>query len=154
MEPARTFRGSNEMPSSWQQFISGKKDHDARLVYDIQGNIILVQRIYYCVRGRISHSLRSTTLDVLNSLPCSIQAYFPVELFQRSGCTKNLLQYIETQVFQGVNFLKISEGLASLNFQAFCRQRQIYLAALTENNVAVNDSSCSEFYSNPLCISQ
>ena len=130
--------------------MSGKKDHDARLVYDIQGNIILVQRIYYCVRGRISHSLRSTTLDVLNSLPCSIQAYFPVELFQRSGCTKNLLQYIETQVFQGVNFLKISEGLASLNFQAFCRQRQIYLAALTENNVAVNDSSCSEFYSNPL----
>jgi len=29
-------------------------------------------------------------------LPCSIQAYFPIERSQRSGCTKNLLQYIET----------------------------------------------------------
>lgn len=142
--------GNNLRPLKWTNTVSGKKDHDARLVYDIQGNIILVQRIYYCVRGRISHSLRSTSLDVLNSLPGSIQAYFPLELFQRSGCTKNLLQYIETQVLQGVNFLKISEGLASLNFQAFCRQRQIYLAALIENNVITDDSSCSEFYSNSL----
>ena len=85
-------------------------------------------------------------------MPCSIQAYFPIELSQRSGCTKNLLQYIETQVLQGGNFLKISEGLASLNFQAFCRQRLVYLTAASENsNLAVQDhSSCYEFYSNPL----
>lgn len=89
MEPLRTFwvqmkcpvHDNNLLPLKWTNAVSGKKDHDARLVFDIQGNVILVQRMYYCVRGRISHSLRSTSLDVLKSLPCSIQAYVPLELF-------------------------------------------------------------------------
>ena len=139
----------NLPPLKWTKTVSGNKDCDARLIYDLHGNIILVQRIYYCVRGRICHSLRSTSLDVLHCLPSSIQVYFPIELFQRSGCTKNLLQYIETQILQGVNFLTISEGLASLNFQAFCRHRQMYLAAADEHSTAVN-SSYSEFYSNQI----
>ena len=48
--------------------------------------------------------------------------------------------------------MKISEGLASLNFQAFCRQRLVYVTAASENsNLAVQDhSSCYEFYSNPV----
>lgn len=86
----------NLLPLKWTNTVSGRKDSDARLVYDIQGNTILVQRIYYCVHGRISHILRSTSPDVLQCLPSNIQAYFPIELFQRSGCTKNLLQYKET----------------------------------------------------------
>ena len=91
-------------------------------------------------------------MSILDCLPCSIQAYFPIERSQRNGCTKNLLQYIETQVLQGVNFLKICEGLASLNFQALCRQRLVYLTAASEKcNLAAQDhSSCYEFYSNPL----
>ena len=48
--------------------------------------------------------------------------------------------------------MKISEGLASLNFQAFCQQRLVYLTAACENsNLAAQDhSSCYEFHSNPL----
>lgn len=48
--------------------------------------------------------------------------------------------------------MKICEGLASLNFQALCRQRLVYLTAASENsNLAAQDhSSCYEFYSNPL----
>lgn len=57
---------------------------------------------------------------------------------------------IKRQILQGVNFLTISEGLASLNFRTFCRQRQVYLAAaFDENDVTVN-SSYSEFYNNPV----
>ena len=48
--------------------------------------------------------------------------------------------------------MKICEGLASLNFQAFCQQRLVYLTAACENsNLAAQDhSSCYEFHSNPL----
>ena len=88
--------GNKLLPLKWTNIVWGVKDHDARLVYDIQGNIILVQRIYYCVRGRICHSLRSTLLDILNFSLCNIQAYFPIALSQLKGCTKNLLQYVET----------------------------------------------------------
>ena len=56
--------GNKLLPLKWTNTVSGVKDHHTRLAHDIQGNIILVQRIYYCVRGRICHSLRSTSLDV------------------------------------------------------------------------------------------
>ena len=56
--------GNKLLPLKWTNTLSGVRDHHARLVHDIQGNIILVQRIYYCVCGWICHSLRSTSLDV------------------------------------------------------------------------------------------
>jgi len=56
--------GNKLLPRKWTNTVSGVKDHDARLVHDIQGNIIFVQRIYYYVRGWICQSLRSTSLDV------------------------------------------------------------------------------------------
>ena len=67
----------------WTNSVSGKKDYNkARLV----------QRIYPCAEGTYGHKIRSTSLDVLNSLPSYIlQAFCPIELFQRSGCTKRLL---------------------------------------------------------------
>ena len=92
-------------PSMWTINISGRKDYsEARLINDIQGNIILVQRIYCCAEGKCGHKMRSTSLDVLCSLPSDIQSFCPIELFQRSGCTKRLLQYIETPIFQGEIF--------------------------------------------------
>ena len=95
--------------------------------------------------------MRSTSFDVHNCLPRTIQLFFSIQVFQRSACSKHLLQYIKTQILQGVKFfIKISEGLAALNFQEFCRQRRIYLTAATENNELVESSSSSEFYSNVL----
>ena len=44
--------------------------------------------------------------------------------------------------------MKISEGLASLTFKPVANSNKFF-AALMENNVAVNDSGCSEFYSSP-----
>ena len=138
-------------PFVWTNSVSGKKDYnEARLVYDIQGNVILVQRIYRCAEGTYGHKIRSTSLDVLTSLPSYIQAFCPIELFQRSGCTKRLLQYIETQIFQGENFLKISEGLAHLNFQEFCRMRNIYMAMEKETNENYDSAGVDDFYENVL----
>ena len=138
-------------PFVWTNSVSGKMDYnEARLVYDIQGNVILVQRIYRCAEGTYGHKIRSTSLDVLNSLPSYIQAFCPIELFQRSGCTKRLLQYIETQIFQGENFLKISEGLAHLNFQEFCRMTNIYMAMEKETNKNYDSAGVDDFYENVL----
>ena len=138
-------------PSMWTINVSGRKDYsEARLIYDIQGNVILVQRIYRCTEGKYGHKMRSTSLDVLCSLPSDIQAFCPIALFQRSGCTKRLLQYIETQIFQGENFLKISEGLAHLNFQEFCRMRNIYMTTAKEINENSTSARVDDFYKNVL----
>ena len=138
-------------PVRWTKTVSGNMANNARLIYDLHGNIILVQRIYNCNNDGIAHQMRSTSFDVHNCLSRTIQLFFPIQVFQRSACSKHLLQYIKTQILQGVKFfIKISEGLAALNFQEFCRQRRIYLTAATENNELVESSSSSEFYSNVL----
>ena len=80
------------------------------------GNVILVQRIYLCANGRQRHKLRATTPDVHNVLPSYIREYFSVVIFQRCCVTKALIQFIDTEIVKGVNFLKVSEGLASLNY--------------------------------------
>jgi hypothetical protein len=122
-------------PSRWTKAVSGNMAHNARLIYDLHGNVILVQRIYQCDGNSGNpHELRSTSTDIHQSLPSEIQLFFPVELFHRSGCTKHLMQYVDTQILQGVNFLQISEGLASLNLHEFQRQRNIYFAAVRERN--------------------
>ena len=51
---------------------------------------------------------------------------FPAEIYQRCGITKALNHFIDTEILEGVNFLKISEGLASLNYREYVQRRLIY----------------------------
>lgn len=102
-------------PWQWTSDLSGKKGKRPRLIHDLFGNIILVQRLYTCVQGRITHKITATSRDLMSTLPSWLQKAFPIRLFQRSGCSKKLLQYVMSAVTQGVNFLKISEGIALLN---------------------------------------
>ena len=62
-----------------------------------------------------TRKIYGTTLDLWNVLPKSIRELFPMQLFQRSGCSKRLLLYIKNQIYGGVNFLKIRQGIAGLN---------------------------------------
>ena len=117
------------------------------MVHDLYGNIILVQKIYICFRGRLCHKLMRTTPDVWNSMPKVKQEYFPLVLTERSGYTKIMYDLIETELLQGVNFMKISEGIASLNIREFSRRKQIYAAATSDDNTS-NNNDVSEFYKN------
>ena len=64
-----------------------------------------------------TRKIYGTTLDLWNVLPKSIRELFPMQLFQRSGCSKRLLLYIKNQIYGGVNFVKISQGIAGLNHE-------------------------------------
>ena len=109
-------------PWQWARDVCTKqKGKSARLVYDLYSNVVLVQRIYVCVRGRLCHKLMSATPDVMNSLPKVVQEYFPFFLTEKSGYTKTLADYTEAQLLQGINFLKISECIASLSIREFGR---------------------------------
>ena len=136
--------GNSLQPSSWTTNLSGEKDNGARLVFDMNSNVILVQRIYTCKHFSSRHNLRATTPDLHDTLPDAIKELFPISLFQRSACTKHLIRYIQTQLYQGVNFLKNCEGLASLNFYEFCQRVNVFSSNL--NCVA----SKYNFYNNEM----
>ena len=85
-------------------------------------NVIFVQRIYVCASGRQRHKLRATTTDVHTVLPSCIKEYFPAVIFQRCSVSKMVIQFIHTEIVKGVNFLKVSEGLASLNYREYLQR--------------------------------
>ena len=140
--------GIKLQPYQWTSDVSGKGGEMARLIYDLMGNVILVQRIYLCANGRQRHKLRATTPDVHNVLPSYIREYFPAVIFQRCSVSKTVIQFIDTEIVKGVNFLKISEGLASLNYREYLQRRRIYSSAC--ENAAVNVSDSLEFNNNIL----
>ena len=140
-------------PWQWARDVCTKqKGKSARLVYDLYSNVVLVQRIYVCVRGRLCHKLMSATPDVMNSLPKVVQEYFPFFLTEKSGYTKTLADYTEAQLLQGINFLKISEDIASLSIREFCRRKELFAAAIADSRPDTNlmEISMSEFYQNSL----
>ena len=125
----------------WQfcKDVSGKSSgKGARLVYDLNGNVIFVQRIYTCGSGRLVHKVMAATPDILASLPQVVQAHFPLIITERSGCTKNLANMIELQLQEGINFLRISEGIANLNMNEFCKRINLY------QSVLLSSTDCSE----------
>lgn len=53
---------------------------------------------------------------------------------------------------QGINFLKISEGIASLSIREFCRRKELFAAAIADSRPDTNlmEISMPEFYQNSL----
>ena len=129
---------------------SGKKDRMPRLIFDLFGNVLLVQRIYLCKTKGHPHKIVSSSNDLLNSLPRYVQTNFPITMFSRSGCTNALLDFINSNVVRGINFLKVSEEIAELNFRHFCRRGLIYASARNENQATGEPFSETEFYDNML----
>ena len=121
----------------------------ARLIFDLMGNVILVQRIYLCTNSRRGHRMRAATPDIHNSLPRYVQEFFPTEIYQRCGITKTLIHFIDTEILEGVNFLKISEGIASLNYRGYLQRRLIYQSA-SNGDMIVQFSDSAEFHNNVL----
>ena len=128
----------------------GKKDRMPRLIFDLFGNVLLVQRIYLCKTRGHPHKIVSSCNDLLKSLPRHIQAIFPITMFSRSGCTNAVLDFINSNLIRGVNFMKVSEETAELNFREFCRRGQIYTAARNENRATGEPFSETEFHDNML----
>jgi len=108
---------------------TGKQDRMPRLIFDLFGNILLVQRIYKCnIRGH-PHKIVASSNDLLVSLPNHVRNMFPFLLLTHSGCTTAVLDYINSNVVRGMNFAKISESIAELNLRYLCRRGMIYNSA-------------------------
>ena len=114
---------------AWTSDLKARSFKEPRLVYDLRGNIILVQSIYRCnhtlpdstTRG---HQYTSTSPEILESLPRDLKIKFPFKLYYRSACSQGLLDYLIVHIGRGHNFLELAEDIASLNFGAFLQLHQ------------------------------
>ena len=97
-----------------------------RLIYDLNGNIILVQAFYECSeklpeREKTGHHYLSASNEILDLLPSRISRTFPIVMQQRSGFTLRLYDYVICGIYQGQNFMELSEGIASMNYRQLMR---------------------------------
>lgn len=65
-----------------------KQDKMPRIIFDLFGNILLIQCIYLCNTRGHRHNLVASSNNILSSLPDHICNIFLIPLFPCSGCTK------------------------------------------------------------------
>lgn len=113
----------------WTDVLNGARadPRNPRLVYDLHGNLVLVQALYECSdrlpgHEKNGHRYLSASNKVLRLLPSSVANMFPVIMQQRCAFTIRLYDYIITGIYQGQNFMEVSEGIASTNFREFLRK--------------------------------
>lgn len=114
---------------SWTTKLTQQSPRNPRLVHDLQGNIIRIQSICRCNQNLPNHTTPgheyySASTEILNVVPLTIKERFPIKLFYRSTCTKDLLDYVMTHIGHGQNSLELSENIGSMNFEAFIRNHK------------------------------
>ena len=76
-------------PWRWAKEVTNNgKRETARMVYDFYGNVILVQKIFICYRGRLCHKMMPITPDVWNVMPQVLQEFFPIVLTEKADTQK------------------------------------------------------------------
>lgn len=88
-----------------------------RLVYDMNGNILLVSRMYICSRECRFLSSDTQVLDMISNL-----IYVPFTLFHKCGYTDTLKEHINGQICVGVSFSQIQTSISETHGSYFCRK--------------------------------
>lgn len=86
------------------------------LVYDLEGNIILIQASYVCPRG---DQFFFASKDILDVLPGQIKDSFRFRMSHRSACSNRLLDFVVTSLTMGHSFLDITESILAMKYCAF-----------------------------------
>lgn len=110
---------------AWSDGLEKRSFNEPRLVYDLHGNIILVQSLYRCPfnipeqQSRAGHIYRSASVEILESIPQAIEKRFPFKLYYRTACSQELLDYLVVHIGRGQNFLELTEDIMSMHFRKF-----------------------------------
>lgn len=110
---------------SWCDDVEKRNSNEPRLVYDLHGNIILVQSLYRCPfnipdhQSQAGHIYRSASVEILENIPKAIENRFPFKLHYRSACSQELLDYLVVHIGRGQNFLELTEDIMSMHFRKF-----------------------------------
>ena len=102
----------------WTSCVVSDNTYNPRLVYDLEGNIVLVQASYVCPRG---DRFLSASKEILDLLPSPIKNSFPFRMSHRSACSNRLLDYLITSLTMGHSFLDITESILHINYRTFYR---------------------------------
>ena len=135
---------------SWCDELEKRNSNEPRLVYDLHGNIILVQSLYRCPfnipehQSQAGHIYRSASVEILGSIPEVMEKRFPFKLYYRSACSQELLDYLVVHIGRGQNFLELTKDILSMHFRKFSQ-----CTSSNCDSIDVNGFYASPVYSIP-----
>lgn len=101
---------------------------------------------YICIKREATHTRLFPLPMIFWTAYHVIYRLFSITMSSRSGCTNALLDFINSNLIRGINFLQICEEIAELNYRHFCRRGLVYTCARNENKVTGEPFSEVEFY--------
>lgn len=134
------LHGSPLTPGFFTDEVDNKKSKESSLSLRFTWKPVTHSENVYLPLQRIDTSV----LVSQRANTCTDRVFFPVVLY-RSACTKQLVDLVEMQILQGVSFLKISEGLAALNYKEFC-ERSECSSLVSSSSGSSEDELYQQFY--------
>lgn len=137
---------------SFTHEVEKKSPRKPRIAYDIRGNVLIIQRHYICCHKGMSHRYLSASSAIMpESIPHLYSiGCFPLVMFHRSACTKELVDFLETELLQGVNFIKICEGIAAVNFNDYQIRIKCFKYASSSKTLSKTMDLNKRFYTSEL----
>ena len=119
--------------SFWTNVLHRKSPRNPRLILDIGENSVLIHRYYQCRHG---HRYLSANPELMKEV--FADPFFPLRFYHKTIYTLDLIDLVNEFVGHGVNFLQISDSLASLSYKRYIRKLHRYFV---ENGKLVPDKS-------------
>ena len=123
----------NLIASFWTNVLARKSPRNPRLIFDVGENAVLVQRYYQCRHG---HRYLSANPELMKE--AFADPFFPLRFYHKTIYTLDLIDLVNEFVGHGVNFLQISDSLASLSYKRYIRRLHRYFL---EHGTSVPDDA-------------
>ena len=122
--------------SVWTKSSRKNSNRNPRPIYGLQRYILLIQKIYACPSVQ-SHRYYSASQFVMEHPKVKTLAlYFPFKKYHRSMYTVDLIEYIFTQIINGVSFLPIAESIAAMHPNRYVKNTgDINVAKFNNTNI-------------------
>ena len=122
--------------SVWTTSSRKNSNQNQRLIYGLQRNILLIQQIYVCPSVK-SHRYYSTSQFVMQHPKVkNLVLHFPLKKYHRSMYIVDLIEYIFTQIINGVDFLPIAESISAMHFSRYAKNTgDINVANFSNNTI-------------------
>lgn len=130
--------------------VSTKMSCEPRLLFDLDGNTLLIARYYVCSCRGIYHRILSSDQVLREQVQRDVE--IPFILAHRSGYTLRFLTHVRVEIGLGINFSEISQSLKKINLDNFVKRRDLMLLLYNYHNKQPSPKYLdeTEFTENPL----
>ena len=127
--------------SVWTTSSRKNSNQNPRLIYGLQRNILLIQQVYVCPSGKPHRYYSASQFVMQHPKVKNLTLRFPFKKYHRSMYTVDLIEYIITQIINGVNFLPATESISAMHFSRYVKDTgDINVANFSNNTILLSKS--------------